>query len=214
MIETRGPEAKLPPKIAGQHRWIALASYTVTEGQAHDIVAGPDRSVALGPHNLVSVGLGCVDCEEQWPVDGACAAGAAPEMDDVTGTGKFKMDEATQERMMAAIDAIARSGAKGFEVGYLDEDVPAHLARWYATATYHGAKQSSQEHPDPASATEGLMAKLLVGGRCVACGQRITLEGWAGDDKPKRCVWHRVRACWVPGCVDDVDSYIASRRRP
>jgi hypothetical protein len=211
--DPHGPEGQLPPKMAGRHRWIVLGTYTVTEGQARTIFAGDDI-VALGPHNLVSTGIGCVDCELEWPVEGSCTAGAAPEMDDVTGTGHLEMDEATEEGMMAAIDAIARSGAKELEVGHLDDDVPSHLARWYATATYHGAKQSSQDHPDPLTAAEGLMAKLIVGGRCVACGQRIILKGWAGDTKPKRCVWHRVATTWVPGCIDDIDSFVASRRRP
>lgn len=204
---------KLPPKIPGEHRWIAAVSYSITTGQAAAAHAG--SAVKLGPHNTVTQGVGCVDCEEEWPATTRCAAAAAPEMDDVTGGGDLRteLSPAELDRLYAAVGVIGRSGGKAFEVGHLEENAPAHLARWYATATFSGAKVVAEEHADPIAAAEELAWKILEGGGCIQCGKTIALEGHAGGP-PGACQWRRVGDCWVPGCtVDvDVDSYIAQRR--
>lgn len=200
---------QLPPKVAGEHRWCALTSFTLTPGQASAAAGG--ATVKLGPHNLVTQSIGCVDCEAPWPAPQRCTAAAAPEMDNVTGAGGPGLDDEGKARMFAAIDIVARSGGKSFEVGYLDEDVPAHLARWYAHAQYKGARISADEHPGPVEAAEALAWRLLEGGQCTSCRRLIGLEGHEGGGP---CRWHRVGDCWVPGCLDttEVVDYIEARR--
>lgn len=201
---------QLPPKTAGEHRWIALATFTLTSGQASAAAGG--ATVKLGPHNLVTQDIGCVDCEAPWPAPRHCSAAAAPEMGDVTGVGgPPDLEGEGKERLVAAIDVVGRSGGKGFEVGFLDEDVPAHLARWYAHAQYKGARISTEEHPGPVEAAEALAWRLLEGGQCTSCRRLIGLEGHAGGGP---CRWRRVGDCWVPGCLDDTEvaGYVAARR--
>lgn len=208
---------QLPPKRPGEHRWIALVTFALTPGQAAAAHAG--SMVKLGPHNQVIQSVGCIDCETGWPASARCTAAAAPEMDDVTGARNPGLTPDDQERLLAAVDAIGRTGAKGFEVGHLNDDVPSHLARWYASAQYKGARVASEEHPGPVEAAEGLLWKVLEGGQCVRCKATIGIEGHAYPDDPQageRCLWRRVGPCWVPGCLgpDDVDGYIAARTSP
>lgn len=193
------PTAKLPPKDPGEHRWIAIATYTVTAGQAAAASAG--SQVKLGPHNLISLGIGCVDCEVEWPAPARCTAGAAPEMENVTDAGVWPatLPDEDKDRLLAAVDVIGRTGATGFEVGHLEDDVPVHLARWYAHATYQGARQMSEEHANPVDAAEGLAWLLLEGGGCRHCGRVIAMEGHAGPTLG-RCIWHRKGPKWVAGC--------------
>ncbi len=205
--------ATFPPKVSDEHRWVALASFTLTEGQARTLASG--GAVKLGDHNRVSTTLGCIDCEGEWPIDGRCSAPAAPEMDDRTSDGTGGMTDEETNRLLAATDALRRSGAKGLEIGHLEEDVPAALARWYATAQWQGAKVSAEEHASPLAAVEELLARVLVGGGCVKCQRPITLPNEPGVGSPDRCTWTRHRDMWVPGCVadDDIADYIAERKR-
>lgn len=57
------PYAELPKKIPGQHRWIVLASWTVGDELARD-AANPDVAKFLDNENLLSLMLGCWDCEQ------------------------------------------------------------------------------------------------------------------------------------------------------
>jgi hypothetical protein len=201
-----------PPKVSDEHRWVALASFTLTEGQARTLASG--GHVKLADHNRVLTQLGCLDCEEAWPIEGRCKAAASPEMAPVTSSGS-PMEE-SDPRLVAAVDAIARSGATGFEVGHLEDgSVPVPLARWYATAKYKGAKITADEHASPIAAVEELLAKIMVGGGCVKCRRSITLPNEPGAGAPERCTWSRLGDMWVPGCVADadVDEYIAERKQ-
>jgi hypothetical protein len=203
--------ATLPPKVPGVHRWVALATFSVTAGQARSLAAG--SAVKLADYNRVNTSLGCVDCEKEWPAEGRCPAGAAPEMEDLT-SDEFVASDDARDRLVAVADAIARSGAREFEVGHLEDD-STPLARWYATATYRGTKVFADEHADPVAAAEELLAKLLVGGQCVSCERLVTLPDESSAGSSARCTWARHGDMWVPGCVpaDEVEEFMAERRK-
>lgn len=219
----------MPPKTPGEHRWIAVATYPITAGQASALSSG-SSAVNLAPDRAAGVAVGCLDCEAQWPTSERCTA---PAFDWQTETSTATTARVTAgatpdgeaapaaisggdlERMVAAIDAVGRTGAKAIETGYLDENVPAHLARWYATAEYRGAKVSADEHASPVDAAEALLGRLINGGKCVACGRRSRMSGAAAGVEGDHdwCVWSRVGDCWVPGCVTDVSGYVDAHRR-
>jgi hypothetical protein len=202
--------ASLPPKVSDEHRWIAIASFTLTEGQARTLASG--GQVNLAEHNRIAVQLGCADCEEEWPAKGRCSAPAAPELERFTDSD-FDMDIDDRARLVAATNAIGRSGAKEFEIGHLEDDsVPVALARWYATAVYQGAKVTADEHASPIAAVEDLLRRILVGGGCVKCRRKITLPDQPTAGQPDRCTWTRHHDMWVPGCVENVNEYIAERK--
>lgn len=57
------PHAQLPPKVEGEHRWIATAAYVVSV----DVVEAADdadRVKYLDRENLMHLALGCWDCEQ------------------------------------------------------------------------------------------------------------------------------------------------------
>lgn len=57
------PHAQLPPKIEGEHRWIATAAFVVSV----DVVEAADdadRMKYLDHENLMQLALGCWDCEQ------------------------------------------------------------------------------------------------------------------------------------------------------
>lgn len=56
------PHAQLPAKVPGKHRWIATGAWVLTD----EMVAGandPDLMKHLDHENLMSLALGCWDCE-------------------------------------------------------------------------------------------------------------------------------------------------------
>ncbi len=106
------------------------------------------------------------------------------------------MTEWDQDALNAGLQLIERTGAKQVEVGYLREDVPIHLADWYCHAQYHGARVTVEHHPGPVEAIEALARRLLDGGLCAFCGQRVALSDFPG----KRCRWTRRGDRWVRGC--------------
>lgn len=58
-------KADLPPKAEGVHRWIASAAYVLTEEEARSAL--PDQpQIVLGPNKLMSFGVGCWDCENEY----------------------------------------------------------------------------------------------------------------------------------------------------
>lgn len=195
----------LPEKRPGEHRWVAMTAHTLTHGQARLLDAG--SVVNLDEANRVATDVGCVDCEEPWPAPGPCTA-------DVT-SDDFTMSSDEQERVLAATDALARSGARGLEIGHLEDGVPSPLARWYATARWKGAKVSAEEHANPLAAVEDLLAKVMMGGQCVACGKTIVMTGRAHSfPDGATCVWDRLGDMWIPGCIaaTDIDAFIAERK--
>lgn len=71
------PHAQPPPKQPGQHRWIVTAAYTVTDAIAASAY-DPAALKFLDHENLMYIGIGCVDCEQQLgavKVGSFCPAG-------------------------------------------------------------------------------------------------------------------------------------------
>jgi hypothetical protein len=122
-----------------------------------------------------------------------------------------------QQRVVAAADLVGRSGARGFTIGYLHEDVPATDAAWYAFAQYRGARITAENHRGPAEAAEALAKRLLTGARC-ACGKLVALSNIGAvaferatlvdgsqftlDQAVKggQCLWQRKGDQWVSAC--------------
>jgi hypothetical protein len=120
----------------------------------------------------------------------------------------------------ACADLVDRTGARGFEIGYVHEDVPVEEAGWYAHATFQGVRIQAPDHRSPSAAALALAEKLLTGGMC-KCGQRVTLT-----DQRAGCRWRLMGKRWEPGCdapsvhvdgrrgdLDAMQRAMASRRR-
>lgn len=58
----RATRHELPPKRPGEHRWIALAMWSITADQAAH-ADDVDRTHLLDHENLLSLAIGCYDCE-------------------------------------------------------------------------------------------------------------------------------------------------------
>lgn len=55
--------AEPPPKVPGKHRWVAVGSWVLSDlavEKAHD----PDTLKFLDNENLMSLSIGCWDCEQ------------------------------------------------------------------------------------------------------------------------------------------------------
>lgn len=122
-----------------------------------------------------------------------------------------------EEALIAAAELVGRTGARGFEIGYLHDDVPVEEAGWYAHAQYEGVR-ITVEGPGPVEAAEALARRLLTGGKCTRCGGLIALssrgafiypsatltDGTRWDQKDAlstvQCRWRRVGEHWVAGC--------------
>lgn len=83
---------------------------------------------------------------------------------------------ADDDRLIAAVELVGRTGAKAFEIGYLHDDVPADQAAWYAHAQYQGTRITAENHTHPCDAAEELARRLLTGAKC-ACGKLVALSG-------------------------------------
>ncbi|KLL11568.1 MULTISPECIES: hypothetical protein [Protofrankia] len=119
------------------------------------------------------------------------------------------------EEVLACADLVGRSGASGFEIGYLDDD-PAN-PRWYAHAQYRGARLTCEDHPTPQAAADALAHRLLQGAQC-RCGRVATtspygavpynatlINGQRRTHEQARtagqCLWRRTGARWEPSCT-------------
>lgn len=56
---------ELPPKVPGKHRWIVATAYSVAEDQLTAAFEGADAY--FDHENRVSLGIGCWDCEQEYP---------------------------------------------------------------------------------------------------------------------------------------------------
>lgn len=122
-----------------------------------------------------------------------------------------------QEALVAAVDLVGRTGARGFEVGYLRDDVPSLLADWWASAHYRGVKVIEEHHRGPVEAAEALARRLLTGAKC-ACGKLVALDAdgafafftasmadgstWTAEQAAAagQCGWWREGDRWVSAC--------------
>ena len=74
------PQAELPAKVPGQHRWIATAGYVLDMNQVY-ATRDPDMPKFLDEENLFMISVGCYDCEQPIGViepDSHCPAPAGP----------------------------------------------------------------------------------------------------------------------------------------
>ncbi|WP_322768422.1 hypothetical protein [Frankia sp. Cr1] len=119
------------------------------------------------------------------------------------------------EEVLACADLVGRSGAAGFEVGYLDDD-PTN-PRWYAHAQYRGARVIVEDHPTPSAAADALAQRILAGAKC-RCGRLVatspygavayngtllTGERWTHEQARQtgQCLWRRAGPRWDPSCT-------------
>ncbi len=121
------------------------------------------------------------------------------------------------DRLIAAVELVGRTGACQFEIGYLHDDVPADQAAWYAHAQYRGTRITAENHTHPVAAAEELARRLLTGAKC-ACGKLVSLQpgGALAYAAPRMsdgtvftaeqaaqaglCKWERHGKHWVSAC--------------
>lgn len=99
-----------------------------------------------------------------------------------------------EDAVVACADLVGRTGASGFEIGHLREDVPAEEAGWYAVASFKSARFVADEHRSPSAAAIGLAERLLRGAAC-RCGNQVALS-----DSASGCRWRLMGKRWEPGC--------------
>lgn len=98
-----------------------------------------------------------------------------------------------EDLVVACADLVGRSGASGFEIGYLHDDVPVEEAGWYAHASYRGARITVEDHRSPTAAALALAERLLRGATC-RCRRPVMLTDGPG------CRWRLMGQRWEPGC--------------
>ena len=117
-----------------------------------------------------------------------------------------------KRRLIAAVDLIGRTGAREFQLGHLEEDVPIPLARWYAHAQYQGARITVDEQADPIVAVEGLAARLVNGGMCTHCGARTVLDRAGSIPRGPYCAYRLVGDRYMRGCAARTANRAARRK--
>lgn len=58
-------KGRLTDKQPGLHRWVAMATYALTDGQAR-MAAVPGTRVNMTLDNMIGADYGCVDCEQPY----------------------------------------------------------------------------------------------------------------------------------------------------
>jgi hypothetical protein len=195
------PGATLPDKEPGVHRWVVIASFTVSAEEAAAAVMGVPVTMDAA-HLFTPTEIGCLDCEKPY---GQCWTEPCPAGDDWaplvdTGTG---MDQADKDALLAGVDMIGRTGATDFEVGHTGDEESSDITRqvtvsWWAAAKYRGARVTVEHHHSPVAAVEALVRRLLSGGTCTHCGRKVRLGGVGGN----ACRYHREGRAWIRGCAD------------
>jgi hypothetical protein len=99
-----------------------------------------------------------------------------------------------EDAVVACADLVGRAGASGFEIGFVNEDVPVEEAGWYAIAQYRGARIMTGDHRSPTGAAMALAERLLRGAAC-RCGRKVSMS-----DGKRGCRWRLVGKEWKPGC--------------
>lgn len=99
-----------------------------------------------------------------------------------------------EDIVIACMDLAGRSGASGFNIGYLNEDAPAEEAGWYAEVMFKGARIVVGDQRSPTAAALALAERLLRGATC-RCRRPVTLS-----DGQEGCRWRLAGKRWEPGC--------------
>lgn len=119
------------------------------------------------------------------------------------------------DSVTACADLAGRTGARGFELGYLHDD-PADPG-WYAHAQYRGTRLTVEGFTRPEQACDALAQRLLAGAQCQHCGKLVTtselgalardstlLNGvpWTKEEQAAAglCRWRREGPSWLRGC--------------
>lgn len=116
------------------------------------------------------------------------------------------MPDLSDDIVAACAHLADRSGASGFEIGHMHDDVPVEEAGWYATVTFQGARITVDEHRSPTAAALALAERLLSGATC-RCMQPVSLS----NDRPG-CRWRLMGDRWTPGC-DAAPIHVAGGQR-
>jgi hypothetical protein len=99
------------------------------------------------------------------------------------------------DAVMACVDLAARTGASGFEIGHVHENVPIEEASWYAHVNFKGARIMVQDKRDPTEAAMALAERLLAGATC-RCLRPVTVSRL----RRGACRWRLVGPQWKSGC--------------
>lgn len=116
----------------------------------------------------------------------------------------------------ALVDLADRAGAKAFEIGYLNDNVPVDQAGWWASVEYQGAKLHVEDHESPEHACLALAIRLLAGGKC-RCRHPVVVPGERVKPGRRVCRWTLTDEAelgsprWTPGC--DVESIHVDAKR-
>lgn len=62
---SKGAEDRLQPRMPGDHVWVSLAAFRLTEESAKAAMTGTGQ-VHLDMENLASLNVGCYVCEQPW----------------------------------------------------------------------------------------------------------------------------------------------------
>lgn len=135
------------------------------------------------------------------------------------------MTDFDEDALVAAVELVGRTGARKFEIGYLnDKDDPSFAEygpQWWAHAEYRGQRIISENHAYPNDAADGLARRLLTGAKC-KCGKLVALSDrgatflsghmadgstWSAEEAAAagQCRWTRVGRHWRRGCEPDHD---------
>lgn len=95
--------------------------------------------------------------------------------------------EVEDPRFLAAVKMIERTGAKGFQLRFHDDEKPTV---WLAVATYSDGKAEAAAALHPLPAVFRLCDQLIDGGQCTHCGRPT---GFSQDIDPLPLESH---VCW------------------
>jgi hypothetical protein len=118
----------------------------------------------------------------------------------------------TQDAVLACAAALDRmQNRRGFEVSWLQPGAPVEEDAdgravwfpdlpvvWTASAQFKG-RRVFIEAPDPGTACDQLITKLVTGGLHLACGRKMAVSTRPHVTR-RHCLWSRVGDAWLSGC--------------
>jgi hypothetical protein len=125
-----------------------------------------------------------------------------------------------RRNITACVDLVGRTGARRFEIGYLNDDPPQ---AWYAHAQFRGARIQVENHDSCPAAATALAEKILTGAKC-RCGRLVALRSgtafafpetpladgttWTAEQAAAagQCRWRLVGERWEPSCPEPADA--------